>query len=73
MKVKQMKSQGLKGDQKMNQGQISVKVDFKHESQLNEFNLSKLNNQGVTLVALVVTIIIMLILAGVVLNIALRG
>ncbi len=69
MKVKQMQSQGLKGDQKMNQGQISVKID---ESQLNEFKLNKSNEHGVTLVALVVTIIIMLILAGVALNIAIR-
>ncbi len=69
MKVKQMKSQGLKGVKQMKQGQISVKID---ESQLNEFKLNKSNEHGVTLVALVVTIIIMLILAGVVLNIAIR-
>ncbi len=72
MKVKQMKKQGLKGDQKMNQGQISIKVDFRHESQLNESESSRIKEYGVTLVALVVTIIIMLILAGVVLSIAIR-
>ncbi len=72
MKEKQMNNQGLKGVKHMQQSQISVKVDFKNENQLNESEPSRINEQGVTLVALVVTIIIMLILAGVALSIAIR-
>ena len=72
MEVKQMKNQGLKGVKQMQQSKISVKVDLKNENQLNGFESSRINEQGVTLVALVVTIIIMLILAGVALSIAIR-
>ncbi len=67
MKVKQIKNQERKGDKQMKQEQIRLG----YKSQLNEFKLIKSNEHGVTLVALVVTIIIMLILAGVVLNLTL--
>ncbi len=61
MKVKQMKNQGLKGEEQMLQ-------DKMNKSKWNMKKMKILNEQGVTLVALVVTIVIMLILAGVALN-----
>ncbi len=64
MKVKQMKNQELKGEKQMIQDKMS-------ESKCNNEKIKRLKEQGVTLVALVVTIIIMLILAGVALSIAL--
>ncbi len=55
MKTKQMKNQGEGGKKQMKERKVKEKM-------------KRLNEQGITLVALVVTIIIMLILAGVALN-----
>ncbi len=65
MKVKQMRDQELKGVEQMSQSKINGK-------KLNKRKMKRLSEQGVTLVALVVTIIIMLILAGIALKMALR-
>ncbi len=64
MKEKLMKNQELEGVEQMNQSKIN-------EKKLNKRKIKRLSEQGVTLVALVVTIIIMLILAGVALNVTL--
>ncbi len=65
MNVKQMKKQGLKGVEQMRQSKIN-------EKKLSKRKMKRFNEKGITLVALVVTIIIMLILAGIALNVALR-
>ncbi len=62
MKVKQMKNQEMKGE-KEQMKQIKM-----NERGLKEEKMKRLSEQGITLVALVVTIVIILILAGVVLN-----
>ncbi len=64
MKEKQMKNQEMEGEKQMKQIEIN-------ERGFSEEKMKRLNEHGITLVALVVTIIILLILAGVAIRIAL--